>query len=416
MEQVLLCGDQNPYHATSTEYNVCQGGADWRVTVWVQGGLISTDGIIKYMRVKLALAPGAGKEVDLTFMLNGAPTALTFKIEDAATFNSNMVNEIDVTGGDRVSLRLNPDVVPTVGELTWSFMFEGDNPGESIILGNSQDNHMAQGGVTYGSVMGSDFLDNVEAWHRQLCPTAGTFKNIYCLMLGSPGAPPDAYKFSLADGGTATALAVTFVAPAEGGSNLVDTFDADPYDRLTLRIDPVDTPTADNASMWGFTFVSDVDGESIVMGGTGLGGDLHPTNTEYVSLAKDEVLDPRDEDEKWQLSQACTVSKLHVRLTASIAGGTSYTFTVRIAAANSNVVAVIDGTSLGDSGGLSDAVALDNYLALQIVPANTPDIVNAYWGAVLYLEPPPLEGGGAGAVVMGTKSLILDLLLEGVID
>ncbi len=61
--------------------------------------------------------------------------------------------------------------------------------------------------------------------------------------------------------------------------------------------------------------------------------------------------------------------------------------------------------------------ALQNYAA----PEN-PWVDNAQGGLrdnsifVNYTDLPPEGGGGAGAVVMGTKTLILDLLLEGVID
>ncbi len=63
-----------------------------------------TDGLIKNLRVKLNDSPGVGKKYTFTLTLNGAPTALTLDIAGLDTSGSDMVHEIDVTGGDTIGV------------------------------------------------------------------------------------------------------------------------------------------------------------------------------------------------------------------------------------------------------------------------------------------------------------------------
>jgi len=387
MEQVIFGGYDNFLDTTATKYQRIIGGSIWRATEDCYK-LVSTNGVIKNLRFKLSGAPGAGKKYTFTLMLNGAPTALTLEIADAATTGNDMVHEIVVTGGDYVSLRCVPTGTPTAVMATWTSMFEGDTPNESLILGGTHD-PFSSADIQYGQVMGAyTFYTSTEDNFRQVVPTAGTIKNFYVKLNIDPGTAPDAYRLTLRKNGISQVLTVTITADATTGNDLVNSFAVVPGDILTMMVEPLNGPSATPFAHWGMTFVADIDGESIVLGGSYY--PLDDTATEYYWLTSRENFfwDP-DETIRYQLGQVCTIKKLHILLDTSPGAGKKYDFTIRIGAADSNVVATIsDVATTGSSGPLIDTVALDDYVDLQVVPTNTPNVADAFWGFVCYIGPP----------------------------
>lgn len=407
----MIAGEPFGLDDTITEYMTLQGGGPWRNAFAGMAQPVSTDGIIKNLRVKLAAAPGAGKKYTFTLMLNGAPTALTFDIADVATTGSNMVNEIDVTGGDLVAIECNPDGTPAVSLSTWTIMFEGDNDNESIIFGRSE-NPLDVTLIEYATLMSAraDISGTPEDLHRQVVPTDGTLKNLYVWLSEDPGTAPDAYRFTVRVNGVSPGggLLETIVAPDTTGSDLVNDIDVVAGDILTLMIEPLNGPAAIPTATWGLTFVADVDGESIMLGG--INGDLHDTDTKYAWLQ------PGTTNSGWgperlQLGQPCTLKKLYVQLTGSPGAGNKYTFTVQIAGGDSNVVVEIaDAATTGNSGVLEDTVGLDDYLSLKVVPDDTPTVRDAFWGIVSFRQP-PWSGKISGVV---NPASIMGVLVENI--
>lgn len=372
----------------ATEYNSLLPGKVWHATEYYSYGLVSTDGVIKNLRVKLNDSPGAGKHYDFTLMVNGAPTALTLEIADAATSGSNMVNEIDVTGGDTVTLQCDPDGTPTARYAAWTCVFEGDTPNESLILGGSI-NGLNKAAIEYGQVMCQyTTWSATENDFRQVVPTAGTIKNFYVRLNMDPGDAPDAYRFTLRKGGVSQTLTVTITADDTTGSDLVNSFAVVAGDVLTLMVEPLNEPlVAPTSAAWGMTFVADTDGESIVLGGCK--DDLHATATEYNCLGGWEGrVWVATENQRYALGQVCTLKKLHVLLSAAPGAGNARDFAIRIAGTNVVTLQISDAATTGDSGVLSDTVALDEYVNLRTIPTDTPDVADAYWGFVCYIAPP----------------------------
>ncbi len=398
----------------NTGYNWFGGITGFATPEATRYKLVSADGLFKNLRVVLSGAPGGTDKYTFTFMLNGNPTALTFDIVGAATSGSNMVNEIDVAPGDTISIQCDPTDTPLAVKATWTSVFEGDISAESLILGGSS-NPFYEGILEYAQVMGQySQLGGGENEFREVIPTAGTIKDLYVKLSESPGVGAgDAYSLTLRLNGATVAqsLIATIVQPATTGSDLVHNLVVAAGDIVTMMITPISTPSANPFGIWGMTFVADVDGESIVMGG---GRTLDASATEYHTLVSAEAEAwGADETLKYQLGQTCTLKKLYILLSADPNG--TFTFTLRIAIANSNVVAtVVSPAATGNSGALEDTVANDEYVDLQVVPSDTPSGRVAFYG---FVSTPvsAIAGGGAGAVVMGTKSLILDLLLEGII-
>lgn len=399
MEQVLFGGYYNLLHATSTEYNSLVGGSSWTYAEVLARAVVSVDGVIKQLRVKLSGAPGVGTHYTFTLLVNSNPTALTFDIADDATSGSNMVIEIDITGDDTVSIQCDPDGTPIAVYATWSCVFEGDTANESLILldAGGGSGYVSPDVINYSQVMGSFSVPTpIADFHNQVIPTAGTIKNFYVQLSTDPGTPPEGYRFTLRKGPPEgpkvnTALTVTITANDRTGSDLINTVDVVAGEISDVMIEPLNNPTGSAAFVsWGMAFVADIDGESIVLGGTYQTLDSAATEYNYLT-GYGYYAWVADETQRYLLGQACVIKKLYVLLNGAPGVGKKYTFTLRAAVVDTNVVVEISGAAnTGNSGALEDAVVTDDYMSLKVVPDDTPPSRQAYWGFVCYITSPPL--------------------------
>ncbi|GAG99926.1 unnamed protein product, partial [marine sediment metagenome] len=196
MEQVIFGGIGGDLDIFSTQYYSPIGDAVQQPEDWVRK-VVSTDGTIKSLRVVLEGAPGAGKHYDFDFVLNGAPVGMTLEIADAAVSGSDMVTEFAVTGGDTISILSSPTGDPNGVRAAWSWIFEGDNANESLILGGAYQ-ALDSGATEYGQLMGARTdLGGTENHYRQVMPTAGVLKNLFVELTADPGTDPDAYEFTV---------------------------------------------------------------------------------------------------------------------------------------------------------------------------------------------------------------------------
>lgn len=412
MEQVIIGGTRNLLDTTLTEYNTLTGTLDWSSSSDRCRQVISTGGKLKNLRVKLSGSPGAGTSYAFTLMVNGAPTALTLTIADAATSGADTTHEVDVVAGDLVGLRCVPTGTPTAREAYWTSMFKGSTPKESLILGSTGNRALSNSNDTYVQIASGDSNPTVtENDHREVCPTSGKIKNLYVQLRFAPGTAPDAYRFTLrvnganSDDGEGNPLQVTIVADDTTGNDTAHEITVAAGDILTMIVEPLDTPLGAPQVCWGMTFEADIDGESIILGGTS--SSPNPAASVYIWLTADDITGwDGTEAFRYQLAQECTLKKLYLLLSAAPGDGKSYTFTLRKPGngqADGNLTVTITGaaTTTGNDTVNTDAIADDDYVDLESTPAGTPDATDAYWGLVSYREPPVgLENKSAN---MGSK-------------
>lgn len=390
MRQVLFygLGDGPPLHTISNRYFKLVGDTIFSIAARAHS-MISANGAIKGLSVRLSGAPGAGKSYTFTLMVNGAPSALTCEVADTDTTGGDIVHVIDVVAGDYVYIQCDPDGTPTARHPTVTTIFEGETANESLIIGGPGDNSLNKVASEYAQVMGSNTNPTLtENDFRQVIPTAGTIKDLYVKLDGVPGTAPDAYRFTVRLNGATVgeSLIVTITANATTGNDLVHNLVVAPYDVVTMMIEPLNTPSLTPRSVWSMTFVADIDGESIILGGSL--DDLHATSTEYTPLTSQETK-TWNTTEAWrvQLGQYCTLKKLHILLSGSPGAGNRYDFTIRIAGLGSNVEATVsDLATTGDSGVLEDDVAYNDYVSLECRSVSTPTVRDAYWGLVCYVR------------------------------
>ncbi len=421
MEQVIFGGKYNILHDTNTEYNGLCGGANWLATEVLQRQVISTGGVIKNLRVKLNGSPGGGKHYDFTLMLNGNPTALTLEIAGAATSGSNTADEIAVVAGDTVSLESNPDSTPTARYATWTSMFEGSTANESLILASADDGQGSNAVIVYTHVMGVHITQvTIENQARQICPTSGAIENFYVELDADPGDPgqSDGYRFTLRLNGVTVAqsLIVTIIADNKTGNDTAHSLVVAAGDILTMMIEPLNAPSVLPHYNWGMTFVADINGESIMLGGSR--GDLDDTATEYHTPYSNAQLPwIATEAERYMLGQTCILKKLYMLLNGSPGAGNNYTFTVRLEGASPGgglVVEIADAATTGNDTSNEIAVSDSEVVNMMAVPTDTPTVSDAYWGLVSFIEVLGWSSGDISGVAIGTIAKINGVALADI--
>lgn len=387
MEQPLVAGYGDALSSESTEYNSCSAGSTWNVTEQNRQQVAASAGKLTNFYVELHGSPGAGKSYTFTLRINGVDTALVVAIADAATSGSDLVNEVNVSAGDLLSISCVPAGTPTARKARWSMLFEGTTAKESLVLGVADTSNVQT--VFAPTSQSSGATDSDEPSKRQICPTSGKLKNLYVNLDVDPGIAPDAYRFTLRVNGVDSALTVTIPAPATTGSDLVNEVVVSAGQALTYKIEPLNSPASYPKANLGMTFVADTDGESLILGGTN--DNLSTSATEYNQLltriySGAWTLTETDRD---QLAQQCVLKNLYVLLSGAPGGGKSYTFTVRQNGADSALVvtiadAAVSGNDIVNTVNISNEDVVD----LKSVPAGTPASMDGYWGVVAYISPP----------------------------
>ena len=81
----------------------------------------SSDGVLRYFRVRSNAAPSAGQSFVFTLVKNGTPTAITLTISGTSTSASDLTSTLAVTAGDT---------------LNWKVVSSGGTPANAVLFGS----------------------------------------------------------------------------------------------------------------------------------------------------------------------------------------------------------------------------------------------------------------------------------------
>jgi len=253
-ESILPGGINDTLSTTLTEYNVWAGheSNNAAATIWAQR--IPTSGKIKDFYCETQNAPGGSEDYTMTLMLNGAPSALEVAISGASTTGSDLVNEITVSKGDSVELRVVPSVGGPAagGRLRWCSTFVADIDGESIVLASANRN-LDAGATEF--IQPNNQCDGpgtkVEADCDHLY-NACTLKKFFVQIRGTPGAG-NSYTFNhRIDGGDSTLEVVISDSETFDDSGGIE-LEVTEGQVGCIEITPASTPTV--RGMYGCGFV-----------------------------------------------------------------------------------------------------------------------------------------------------------------
>ena len=388
MKQIIVGGYPDALNNASDEYNSLAGGRLWSNVAGINKQVISCDGTFRRLHVELDGVPGTNPFY-FTLEVNGVASTLVAIVTAAATQGRDITHSVAVNTGDYVRLiQTRPDGNPTnTPTAKWSCEFEGDNPGESLLLSNCGSNIAA---TQYASVQnGTGAGSATELNVYQIIPTDGKIRDLYGIFSASPGAAPEAYTVTLRVNGADSTLTFTITAPNTTGSDTTHEVAVNAGDYVSYSIVPVNAPTVAPLVYLGAVFAPDIDGESILMG---CSYDW-PANaaTEYQMLTGVGILvwDPTEAN-RLQNGQSATPSatlrKFYVRLFGAPGAGTSRDISVRVNGAASGITVTIAdlATTASDLVHTYDLQDYDD-LSIENVPVGVPTCNVTYWGMVCYI-------------------------------
>jgi len=324
MEQVLINGHQGNVFQDVPAYCGIYANSDWQMTENLREQCIPISGAISDLRIETNFAPGAGTSYVFTLRVNGAPSALTVTIANAATSGQDIVNSVNVVAGDIVCLQSQPvggfPPFPAAVVPHWTLKWTAGVK-ESIVLGSC---HTSVSGTVYAPISHNDEVNGTELESRQVIPTDG---NLKCLFIDQDvAAGGGGYIYTLRLNGADTALTVTINDPNTTGNDVAHSVAVVAGDVVAMSMVRIAGMLVDPIVHYGMVFEPDIDGESLILGGTW--NPLHDTNTEYNYLGMGWLGDSWTvtEASRDEMGQECTLKKLFMLLSAAPGAGNSYQF------------------------------------------------------------------------------------------
>lgn len=352
--------------------------------------IVAAPGKLTNLRCQLSVAPGAGASYTFTLLLNGVPTGITCTIAGTDTLGGEPTQEVIVSPGDAVQIEVVPAGAPAVADCYSSILFYSDNPNECLMpsrgwaaAGNFQR-------VSHGQANGGW----PEIGWYQISPMAGTIKNLYVKQYLAAGVAGKGYRYTLRLNGVDTALTSDIISPALSGQDIVNSVNVVPGDILTVGVISIIPPTVQTPIAFGMCFVSPVEDEAPIFGGTS--NNLDPIATEYNNL-KNAMWWAWDANESWfyDASHRCTFKHLYVRLQVAPGAGSSYTFSVRRNGADTALQTVIQDANVLSGNTVDEIIIVAGDLfTIQVVPFNAPAVGDSWWACIqVYnpaIPPPPM--------------------------
>lgn len=389
MQQVIVGGMNDTLFGAATEYNCLMGGSGlWDQFENTQYQVMPTGGTISKLYVELSGNVGAGATVVFTLMVAGAPTALTCTVAAGASTASDLVNLVAVVASNTVSIRCTYTGEPGALTARWTTVFTGTTVGESICLAHT---FVRPDATYYSRILGGSFAD-ADVNTQTPMPTAGTFKKLYVQLERDPGTSPDAYSITLAVDGVASALTTTIVADNTTGNDTVNTVYVNVGQLVNVPIVPISTPSASPGIAIGMVFVSDTDGESLIIGGT-YNSTTGSGTTEYNPLCSSNEIWTTIEANAYSLIQVCTIKNLYVSLGTAPGGTDTQTVSIRIGGSDSGLTVTITGAAKTGNDVVNTATPTAGQTGdIKIVPSATATATICHIGLVGYIREMSLRG------------------------
>lgn len=373
---------------SATRYSVLSGVSGINSSEAPRQQVIPTAGTLGNCAFKLTTAPGSGKSWLVGLRVNGA-TVLSTTISDTAV-DGSISGTVNVSAGDLVNWIITPSGTPAAASLAAFCQFEGTDSTESIIIGCGQGTFSTTAN-RFSPINGfGGSLATTDGFGRQIMPTAGTLKKLYVRLDIDPGTNPDAYSFTLHKNAADQTLTTTITADSTTGNDTTNSVSIAAGDTVSIKVAPLNTPSATPYMKWGMVFVPTVLGETAIPGDMA-GNNLDVSVTEYIALNNVTVASTTTEA-NWQvLVPPCDIKKLYVLLSGSPgSGGDAYTFTVRDDGADTAVVvSITNAATSGNDVTNTHSVTDISLVNLKLTPSVSPTALQAYWGIVLIAPIPP---------------------------
>jgi hypothetical protein len=349
--------------------------------------LMPTTGTFSTLCVNLSAAPGTGAGWTWTLYKNGLDEYLSVTISGTKTQACDLVDTANFVPGDLVSLHVTPSSspAPAATYATWYIVQTPAVPGETILF-TSQDTQ-GGGGSSYFSLAGNSSSLGAETAMATIIPTAGKITKFIALEIGTGGTG----SATLDQNESPTSVSVSIPTSAvsvEQEANL----SVSPGDVLDVFMSGFHSTQAAYASV---VFVPNVPGQFVIPTWRNITTDADPLYFLPISGRSHDNLEPT-ESLAQQIGGNTQIEAIFVRDTVAPGSGAQYAYTLRNNGANTNLTAVLSGTSTTACSSTAPVsgcatgspVTVNNFdlLDTSVVPTGDPATsANDYGSAVSYL-------------------------------
>lgn len=396
-EQVWFGGRQDSPSTFAARWNnLMGGGSAWNVTESQMDGIVTAAGTIDTLNFVVDSSPGSGRSWIATVRKNAADTDLTCTITNSNTSCSDLTHSVSVSPGDKVSFQVAPSGNPPSTSSRWSTSFKSSAAKESTYPGR---NSQSTSGTTYGNpIGGQNGNSSTESAREQIVATSGTIKNLYVEETAAPGSGKSRVM-TFRKNGVDQTVACTVSDTATACSDTTNSFTVAAGDIISIK-SVASGSVAASSMRFGWTFVSDTDGEFLLAFVVSSGPSNLSTTHFYLVGANDGV-DFTDGNRK-QLGNACTLKKMYVRFNTAPGSGKSWTANLRKNASTDTSLSVTVSDSNQVGSVTSDVTVLStDYWNTKLVPSGIPSgstLHTAFLGYIAPVggEPDVYSGRGIG--------------------
>ena len=362
-------------------------------------------GIMRKLSVTVSADPANGAGVQsyaIAVLVNGVASTLTCTISEGSTSCTDE-ERATFAAGDRTSVSITPANTPTAVTMRMSMTFAPTTDNETAIGGSAGSTGLSNSATEY---LHPNFTTDPEATENLaefVFPMAGTLKNLYISLSGSPGTG-NSYTFTVRRGTEAGAMADTAITTVVSGAetadtDLVNTISIAVGDRITLKQVPASTPTA-RLARYGLTFVPTVPGEFVIHYNSD--DTLSASATNYVQWSTGSQAPNATETAVNQLAgHHVVLTGMYVRVDTAPGAGNSLDFYPRRNGARvGQTLQIAETATTASAFGLLIPYLFDDLVDTEIVPTSTPTVDITKISYIGTVEAVHLEGATFNASVM----------------
>ncbi len=387
--QLLLSGAPASCSNSANSYMALFYGGGVSTSGDTYYNVVASAGTLSTFRVALSGTAGASKSYTLSVRKNGTNTSLAVVIGGAsATTGVDTTHTVSVVAGDILSVESAPSGTPTARTATWCCNFTSTTAYESLC--SSFGTYSNQNTTWYWGFTGSSYGGTTNsAYLRDICPTAGTLKNLYVYTDGA-AAGQDCIV-TVQKNGVDTSLTVTVAGESSTNSNTADTISLVAGDALGTKTVYGAGADSSISVAWGATFVATNLNESVLMCSDPTAMNTGSTTYQHLSVASGSGWST-EAGTAGIVNAGFIYKSLYVSLDAAPGAGKSYALTVRLNGASTAItVTVSEAATTGSDTTHTATTTAGVTTAIEEAPSDTPSSARLAWGIVIMSASPDIS-------------------------
>ena len=333
-----------------------------------RNNVVPCSGTIDQLYVSGPAAPGAGKSITYTLLVNGVASALTCTISGASqTANSDTTHSVSVSAGDLISIQGTPSGTPTwTSPIRTSMRFASSDASYPLF---GMSNTVQNNSTCWSAWDGSQIDFSAGEGTRTYLAGGGTIKAFYVWFPNAitTGSYTVALEINGVVSGTVTVTITTGNVASVTGLSVL--FNAG--DKISLRYTRSGTPNSNTGNITHALLITPANAGEFLVNGLCSQGSPSASATNYNTYIKDQAWGATESS--FQLVCPCPVvfRNLTVKCVTSPSPGT-FTFKFRNGGNDGHQSVTCSNANTTSDSNSKDACKTGDLVSISSTPASTP--------------------------------------------